>query len=144
MDSSDDELRALFEERARAMGAKDIERVMALYAPDVVYFDLVPPLAYTGADALRARFLDWFPRWRGPIGQQIHQLAAGADDRIATAHMLVRAHGTLQDGRAVDYFVRVTNSCARSDGGWLITHEHVSLPVDMSTGRARMDLTPDT
>jgi len=144
MANSDSELRALFDERAVAMGAKDIERVMALYAPDVVYFDLVPPLRYVGADALRARFLDWFPRWHGPIGQQTQELEVSADDRVATAHMLVRAYGTMQDGRTVDYFVRVTNGCRRSDGGWRIIHEHVSLPVEMSTGRARMDLTPDT
>jgi len=49
------ELRALFDERSDAMRANDIERVMALYADDVVYFDLVPPLSYSGADALRAR-----------------------------------------------------------------------------------------
>jgi uncharacterized protein (TIGR02246 family) len=142
MATSDREVRALFEERADAMGAKDIERVMALYADDVVYFDLVPPLRYAGADALRARFLDWFGRWQGPIGQETHELNVIADEHVAGAHMLIRAHGTLNDGRDVDYFVRVSNACARSQGGWLITHEHVSLPVDLASRTAVMDLTP--
>ena len=58
MTTPEPELRALFQARASAMGARDIERVMALYAPDVIYFDLVPPLRYSGSDALRRRFLD--------------------------------------------------------------------------------------
>jgi ketosteroid isomerase-like protein len=43
--TSEQEVRALFQERSAAMGAKDIERVMALYSADVVYFDLVPHCA---------------------------------------------------------------------------------------------------
>ena len=143
MGSSDPDVRALFGTRADAMGARDIDRVMALYADDVVYFDLVPPLRYVGADALRARFLDWFARWEGAIGQETHELDVVADERVAAAHMLIRAHGTLLGGRDLDYFVRVTNICARSGSGWSITHEHVSLPVDMASGTAVTDLTPE-
>jgi ketosteroid isomerase-like protein len=143
MAASDRELPALFQERSEAMGARSVERVMALYAPDVVYFDLVPPLRYSGADALRARFLDWFSRWQGPIGQEIHELNVAADEQVAAAHMLIRASGTLRDGPTVDYFVRVSNVCRRSDRRWSIIHEHVSLPVDLASGaRAVMDLAP--
>jgi ketosteroid isomerase-like protein len=133
----------LFQQRSDLMGAKDIERLMSLYADDVVYFDLVPPLRYSGAEALRARFVDWFSRWDGPIGQELHEPDVAADAQVATAHMLVRAHGTLLAGGSVDYFVRVSNSCRRVDGRWVITHEHVSLPVDLAAGgRAVMDLVP--
>jgi ketosteroid isomerase-like protein len=143
MATSDRELRALFQERSEAMGARNIERVMALYAADVVYFDLVPPLRYTGADALRARFLDWFSRWQSPIGQEIHELNVAVDEHVAAAHMLIRTSGTLRDGRTLGYFVRVSNICRRSDQRWVIVHEHVSLPVDLARGgQAVMDLTP--
>jgi len=63
-------------------------------------------------------------------------------DGVAAAHVLIRAHGALRVGRNVDHFVRVSNTCAAIDDGWSITHEHVSLPVDVATGRAVMDLTP--
>ena len=53
---------------------KDIERLMSLYSPDIVYFDLVPPLRYVGSAALRRRFLDWFEGFEGPIGQEISDL----------------------------------------------------------------------
>jgi ketosteroid isomerase-like protein len=142
MASTESDVRTLLESRSEAMGARDIEPLMALYSPDVVYFDLVPPLRYAGAAALRDRFLDWFGRWESAIGQDISDVNVLGSGDVAVAHMLIWASGTLNGGREVGYWVRTTNGCQRSNGRWLITHEHVSLPVDMASGRAAMDLVP--
>jgi ketosteroid isomerase-like protein len=142
MASTESDVRTLLESRSEAMGARDIERLMALYSPDVVYFDLVPPLRYAGAAALRDRFLDWFGRWESAIGQDISDVNVLGSGDVAVAHMLIWASGTLNGGREVGYWVRTTNGCQRSNGRWLIMHEHVSLPVDMASGRAAMDLVP--
>ena len=69
MVSSQSELRALLDSRAEAMRMKDIDQLMSLYSPGIVYFDVVPPLQYAGTSALRGRFLDWFSRWQSPIGR---------------------------------------------------------------------------
>ena len=142
MDLAETQVRAVLESRSEAMHAKDIDRLMSLYAPAVVYFDLVPPLRYAGTAALRARFADWFGRWEGAIGQDISDLSVSFGGDFAGAFMLIRASGKLKAGRQVGYWVRVTNILARLNGAWLITHEHVSLPVDMASGNAVMDLTP--
>lgn len=142
MASTHSEVRALLDSRSEAVWIKDIDRLMALYSPDIVYFDLVPPLQYTGSAALRGRFLDWFDRFNGPIGQEIRDVTIVESGDIAAAHMLIRASGTLKNGRAVGYWVRTTDCCRRSDHGWVITHEHVSLPVDLASGRVVMDLVP--
>jgi ketosteroid isomerase-like protein len=142
MDAAESEVKALFESRADAMHQKDIDRLMALYAPEVVYFDLVPPLRYTGTAALRDRFVDWFGRWSGAINQDLRDLHVSASGNLAAAFMLIRASGTLKTGQEVGYWVRVSNCCRRADGKWLITHEHVSLPVDMKSRSAVMDLVP--
>jgi ketosteroid isomerase-like protein len=142
MASSEAEVRALFDSRSKAMAMKDIDRLMSLYSAEIVYFDLVPPLQYAGSAALRSRFSEWFERWESPIGQEISDLHVSASGDIAAAHMLIRASGTLKSGRAVGYWVRVTDCCRRSDGRWVITHEHVSLPVDLQSGSAVMDLAP--
>jgi hypothetical protein len=42
----------------------------------------------------------------------------------------------------VGYWVRATVACKRSDGRWLITHEHISLPFDFEKGGVAMDLVP--
>lgn len=142
MTSAETQIRALLDSRSAAMGDKDIEWVMSLYSPDIVYFDLVPPLQYAGSSALRERFSDWFGRWTGPIGQELGALKVIAGDTVAAAWMLNRASGTLKTGEDVDYWVRVSNSFQRSGDRWFITHEHVSLPVNMQTRTAVMDLAP--
>jgi ketosteroid isomerase-like protein len=142
MDRTHADLQALFEIRAEEIRAKDIAGLMALYAPDIVYFDLVPPLRYVGAAALRERFKDWFAKWKSSIGQETRELNISVDANLAAAFMLLRTSGTLSDGRRVGYWVRVSNSCRRAEGRWLITHEHVSLPVDMKSANAVMDLVP--
>jgi len=142
MTSTESDLRALLEHRSEAIRAKDIDRLIVLYSPDIVYFDVVPPLEYTGAATLRARFAHWFEGWASPIGQEIRDVNIVASGDVAVAHMLIRASGTLKGGRKVDYWVRTSNSFRRSSDGWLITHEHVSLPVDFNTGSAAMNLEP--
>ncbi len=136
------EISALFDSRSEAIWIKDLDRLMAFYAPDIVYFDLVPPLQYSGSAALRGRFLDWFDSFQGAIGQEIRDLTIVASGDVAVAHMLIRASGTLKNGQEVGYWVRVTNGCRRSNHGWLMTHEHVSLPVDIKTRSAVMNLLP--
>jgi ketosteroid isomerase-like protein len=59
---------------------------------------------------------------------------------IGYAHWFSKAGGTLKSGREVGFWVRVSSCCRRSPDGWLITHEHVSLPVDLASGTAAMDL----
>jgi ketosteroid isomerase-like protein len=137
------EVRALLDSRSHAIRMKDIDRLMSLYSPDIVYFDLVPPLRYVGSAALRRRFSDWFDRWESAIGQDIGDVDISVSGDLAAAYMLIRASGLLKSGREVGYWVRVTNSFQRSNGRWLIAHEHVSLPVDLPSGSAAMDLVPD-
>jgi ketosteroid isomerase-like protein len=142
MNPEESEVKALMDRRSEAFRLKDVERAMALFSADVVYFDLVPPLRYSGAAALRERFDDWFRRWKSPIGQELRDLTVLARGDMAAAHMLIRTSGTLNDGRTVGYWVRTSDFCLRSNGKWLITHEHVSFPVDVRSGNAVMNLAP--
>ena len=102
---------------------------------DIVYFDIVPPLQYVGSAALRERFSHWFDGFEGSIGQDVHDLTIVMSGDVAVASMLIRASGTRKDGHEVGFWVRATSSFQRSDNGWLITHEHVSLPVDLGHQR---------
>jgi ketosteroid isomerase-like protein len=86
--------------------------------------------------------LRWFDGWKSSIGVELRDLNILASGDIAAAYMLHRTSVTLKDGREVGYWVRATVCCQRSDHRWLITHEHVSLPVDFKSGRAGMDLVP--
>ena len=142
MASTESEVKALLDSQFEAMRRKDIDQLMSLYSADIVYFDLVPPLQYVGSAALRQRFLEWFDGWKSSIGMEIRDLTIAAGGDIAAAHMLLRASGTLMNGREVGYWVRVSDCYRRANDGWLITHEHVSLPVDMASRSVAIDLTP--
>jgi ketosteroid isomerase-like protein len=42
----------------------------------------------------------------------------------------------------MDMWYRTTTFYKNIDGKWLITHEHVSDPIDMETGKVIFDLQP--
>jgi ketosteroid isomerase-like protein len=142
MTSIHSDLDTFLERRSEAIRAKDIDRLMSFYAADVVYFDIVPPLRYVGQAALRARFLDWFGRYESGIGQDIGELRISASEDVAVTSMLIRSGGTLKNGTEVGFWVRATTCCQRAEHGWAIVHEHVSLPVDLESRRAVVDLVP--
>ncbi|MGH9158647.1 MAG: YybH family protein [Vicinamibacteraceae bacterium] len=142
MASTQADVRALLDNWSESIRIKDVDRLMALYSPDVVYFDVVPPLQYAGSAAVRRNFLRWFDSWNGSIEVEIRDLHLAAIGDTAFAYMLHRTSGTLKDGREVGYWVRATVGCQRSNHKWLITHEHVSLPVEVQSGRVAMDLVP--
>jgi uncharacterized protein (TIGR02246 family) len=142
MASTQSEVRALFDSQSEAMQTKDIDRLMSLYSPDVVYFDVVPPLQFAGSAALRSRFLRWFEGWESTIGMDIRDVSILVSGDVAIAHWFSRARGTLKNGQEVGSWLRVTSCCQRKTDRWLITHEHVSAPVDLASGSAALDLVP--
>ena len=142
MDAIQSEVRALLDRRSEAARDKDLNQLVSLYAPDVVYFDVVPGLQYIGTAILRERFAGWFSAFAGQITLEHRDVTVLASGDLAVAHMLNQTSGILTNGQTVSYWVRATVCCQRSATGWLITHEHVSLPVDVASGRAAMHLTP--
>lgn len=128
---------------AAAFRAKDIDGVMALFAPTVVSFDLAPPLRCVGAAALREHWEATFAALHGPVAYEIHELAIAVSGDLAVSHSLNRMRGTLADGRAAERWLRWTACFRRIDRRWQVTHEHVSVPVEVASGKACFDLAPE-
>ncbi|MFI6868979.1 YybH family protein [Nocardia sp. NPDC050406] len=129
MTANEDEIRAFLARRTEAQRAKDIDRLMACYSPDIVYYDVVAPLRFTGADEVRRNFLRWFDGYTGPIGLETHDLTIGVEGDVAFANMLHLDSGTHIGGVELSMWVRETVCLRRVDGRWLVTHEHISMPV---------------
>lgn len=136
------ELRALIDEWAVAVRAKDIETVMSHYASDVVAFDVVDPLEYKGTDMLRQRLTDWLDSFEGYMGFEISNLQVEAGDYLSFCYSINRVIGIKSDGSKIDMCWRATLCCRKIDGRWMITHSHSSVPFDMKTGLASLDLKP--
>ena len=135
-------IRRLIDDRARAVGAKDVAGAMANVAPDIVSFDVVNPLRHLGAEPIRRRTEEWFSSFQGPIGYELRDLSITAGDGVAFSHSLFRVSGTLIHGGRVDMWVRSTGCYRKVDGRWMLTHEHDSVPFDAETGKASLDLEP--
>jgi ketosteroid isomerase-like protein len=136
-------IRQLIEGWAKSLRAKDIHGVMSHYAPDILVFDLAPPLQYLGADVYRKNWEEWFTSWQGPIGCEIRNLTITVGDVVAFSHSLNRISGRRINGEDTDVWVRATAGFRKIDGKWLITHEHVSVPFYMDGSyRAAVDLKP--
>lgn len=137
-------IRQLVEDWATAIGAKDVDRAVSHYAPDVVSFDLTPPLQYTGADAIRQGLAQWFPTWVGPIGYEIRDLIITVGGDVAFSRSLNHMTGKRTGGTETDVWVRATVGFRKSGGTWRIVHEHASVPLYMDgSERAALDLKPE-
>jgi ketosteroid isomerase-like protein len=141
--SSDEvEVEGVLERRVEACRAKDIDALMALYSEDIVYFDVVEPLRFIGHDSVRANFLRWFAEYAGPIGLETQDQSVAVSGDVAFAHMLHLDSGTRRNGMELAIWVQSTVCLRRSNGRWLITHEHISVPHDLNDWTAVIDAKP--
>ena len=124
------QVRALIEDRVKAVRAKDVEGAMAIVAPDFLMFDVVNPMQSVGSEGSRKRTREWFSSFAGPIGCEMRGLSITADGDVAYSHCLNRYSGTKTDGAKVEMWVRVTSCYRRISGRWFLTHEHGSVPFE--------------
>jgi ketosteroid isomerase-like protein len=122
MASTQSEISALLDSRSEAVRIKDIDRLMSFYSPDIVLFDVVPGLQYTGSAALRPRVLEWFDGFRS-FDQEVRDLNILASADIAVAYVLVRAGVTLKLGARSDIgYGQPVAANGQITGGWLRTN----------------------
>jgi uncharacterized protein (TIGR02246 family) len=135
-------IRELIDGFVEAVRAKDINGVMSVYAPDLVAFDVVPPLQYVGAEAFRKVWQEVFETFQSPIPYEVRDLSITAGDDVAFSHSLNRNSGTMKNGRKIDLWLRWTACYRKTNGKWRIAHLQISVPVDLRTGKAMVDLKP--
>jgi uncharacterized protein (TIGR02246 family) len=136
------QIRQVIDGWIKAVRSKNIKKIMSYYTPDILLFDLAPPLEYRGADAYRKNWEEWLPSFQGPVGYEIRDLSITMGDDVAFCHSLNRISGTRTNGEQTGIWVRATVGFRKIDGKWMITHEHVSVPFDMETYKASLNLKP--
>jgi len=127
-----------------AIRDRDARATVACYAPDVVVYDLAPPL-HIEAGTVRdpAHVQQWFDTWDGPIESEAHDLRIVVGEDVAYACGLRHMTGTKTDRERVDLWYRATACFRREKGVWKITHVHNSVPFAMDgSERALLDLKP--
>jgi uncharacterized protein (TIGR02246 family) len=137
-DTSDEQaIRDLESRFVAAFNAKDVVAIMKVYVPDqtLVVFDVVPPRQYVGPDAYRKDWQNLFAAFQGPLKFELSDLAIVADGNLGYGHSIQRVTGTDTKGQPLELVVRVTDVYRKVNGNWLVAHEHVSVPVDLETGK---------
>jgi ketosteroid isomerase-like protein len=138
------QIQKMFDDWDKAFEAKDLEGTMAMYAPGagLTAYDLVAPLQYKGVDAYRKDYVALFDQFDGPIHVEDLDQHIEVQGDLAFAYGLERMTGKLNDGTPVDKRMRNTDGLKFIVNDWKVVHEHVSVPVDLATGKGRTDLKP--
>src|SRR5438309_2963706 len=101
-------IRQQIDKLAEAIRATDLEGVKSIYAPDIVSFDVEPPLRVVGAEAKWKNWEEAFTVFQRPLDYEIRDLTITLDGDVAFAHSLNRLSGTLKNGNRGGFWVRVT------------------------------------
>lgn len=132
MTSDESDIRDLLTRRDAALARGDTTAVVAVTDPDIVSFDLQPPLRLTGAAARDPADLDaWLATWNAPISSRFTDPVILIDGDLAVAHGLTNLRGDKKDHGSVDTWFRSSVVLVRRASGWRIVHEHHSFPMKM-------------
>ncbi|MGH8590967.1 MAG: YybH family protein, partial [Gammaproteobacteria bacterium] len=104
----EDQLRDLIESWRKAAQAKDIDRIVSHYAPDILAFDAIAQLQFRGVDAYRKHWEACFAMCPGAMIFEIDDLAIEAGDDVAFAHGLTRCGVVKEDGEEQAGWMRMT------------------------------------
>jgi uncharacterized protein (TIGR02246 family) len=140
--SDEAQIRKLIDDREKAVRASDVDGSIANIAADIVWFDVVNPLQHLGSDALKERALEWFASFEGAIGYETSELSITAGDDVAFSHGLNHVSATKIGGGQLDMWWRTTVCYRKTGEKWMVTHEHNSVPFDVESGKASLDLKP--
>jgi ketosteroid isomerase-like protein len=88
--------------------AKDPKPLAARQHPEIMTFNVLPPVHARGSAAVEETTRAWFDGYTSDIGYEVR-----------------------------DLWVRATLGCLRVDGRWLIIHDHESVPFEPDGGGHR-------
>src|SRR6185437_1398841 len=130
-DGEEIRIKALLEAWADAVRRHDLPAILAHHAPDMVMFDLPPPLQCKGIEAYKETW-GLMCRYHKPgAGFDIQDLAVTAGQDVAFAVAIMRC-GPDSSSNPADkdgFLFRLTVGLRKVEGQWRITHEHHSIPA---------------
>ncbi len=138
MNDDQQAVRQVLDAYGAAVYAKDVAGFVALYAPDMVVFDMWGVWAYNGVAAWHGMVTEWF----GSLGSErvlveAHDVEVMADGNLAAMHAFVTIKGLSAAGEELRAMQnRYSWVLRRMAGEWKIVHEHSSAPLDFETSTA--------
>ncbi len=137
---ADDDEQAITDVEHKLADATNAEEALKYYdsGDDVTIFDMSgPPREYTGQKAIRGDFEKAFTGLKD-LKVNFLELKVETDGKFGYARSVQHFTAKSADGKPVDITFRQTDVLKKEDGKWKIVHQHISLPVDLKTGKADM------
>jgi len=124
-------IRTLLEAWADAVRRHDIRAILAHHEPDMVMFDVPPPLQCKGIEAYEKTWGLFFRYHKPGAAFDIQELAVTAGENVAFAVAIMRC-GPDSSSNPADkdgFPFRLTVGLRKVGGHWRIAHEHHSVPA---------------
>ena len=141
---AESEIQKILNQFHMAFKEKNLDKIMSFYSTNVVAYDFLNDLQYQGKEAYRASWSDFTENKGMNLDYETKELKIFADENLAFAHSLCHTVGEMADGKSLNLWLRWTSCFAKYENQWLITHEHVSLPIDLEKNIALSHLEPGT
>src|ERR1700730_14272060 len=121
----------------KGFAARDLDNALAAYVQDdtLFVFDAAPPRQYVGIKAWRADNEGFLATFQGPVKVEMSDLSVTADGKLGFGHNVQHISGTDKDGKPLDLTLRVSDGYKKINGKWMIAEEHLSFPVDVTSGK---------
>lgn len=123
-------IRALLDRWSAAVRQQDYVGIRADHDPDILMFDVPPPLLSRGLDAYMATWEKFFSWSDKPVAFDFQDVQVTASNDVAFATAIGRCAGTYPVGKHEALEFRLTMGLRKIDGRWRILHEHHSVPAE--------------
>jgi ketosteroid isomerase-like protein len=127
------QVRAVLENWAKATRQNHQDEILKNHVPDLVIFDVLPPMKYENTESYRQSWNEWQPETQSEGQFDLENLFVTASTDLAFAHCFIRCGGTMPDGQTFQDLVRATFCLKKIDGAWKILHQHVSKPIQKTS-----------
>ncbi len=122
-------IRDLVENWARAVRTRNLNGILANHSPDMLMFDVPPPMQSKGIEAYKKTW-DLFFSWSQDSRVfDISEMNITAGDDVAFLTALMRCAGTEASGDKIELEFRLTIGLRKIGGQWIVMHEHHSIPA---------------
>src|ERR1700679_2585231 len=122
------ELRDLIARWSKAVRDQNLAGIRAHHDPDILMFDVPPPFLSRGLEAYMTTWQIFYPSQARPIAFDFEEveITAGSDVAFATA---IGHCDYIEQGKKTGLKFRLTMGFRKTNGQWLIVHEHHSVPA---------------
>jgi ketosteroid isomerase-like protein len=129
--SNEIHIKTLLEAWAAAVRRHDVAAILAHHEPDLVMYDLPPPLECKGIEAYEETWGLMFRYHKPGAAFGIEELQVTAGEDVAFAHAIMRCgpDSSCNPKDKDGFQFRLTVGLKRIEGVWRIAHEHHSVPA---------------